>query len=189
MSYYVYAYLREDGSPYYIGKGKGNRMNDKNYHNVNLPSKDRRIILHDNLSEDRSFELEKELIQKYGRKIDGSGILRNLTEGGLGGDTSQTPNYLKALQKRKDEGRYVAWNKGISTPRTKESIEKQRKTMTGKKRGPYKNYRYDKYNAVEFRGKKYPSMSSAQKDTGASYYTVKKYGKPIQLPQIPGPDS
>lgn len=33
--------------------------------------------------------------------------------------------------------KYPAWNKGIPTPRSQKSIEKQRSTMTGKKRGPY----------------------------------------------------
>jgi len=182
MDFYVYAYLREDGSPYYIGKGKRNRINEKRNHSIKLPSPERRKKLFEQLTEQESFDIEKKLINHYGKKIDGTGILRNLTDGGTGGDTSMSPNYIKALNKRKLEGNYTAWNKGVSTPRTPESIEKQRKTITGKKRGPYENFRYDLYQSIKFRGKEYTSASAARKDTGASYYTIKKYGKPLTRP-------
>ena len=80
--YYVYAYLREDGSPYYIGKGKGNRY--KNRHTISIPPKDRIQFIQQNLSESDAFTLETELIAFYGRKDMNTGILRNLTDGGEG---------------------------------------------------------------------------------------------------------
>ena len=79
--FYVYAYLRKDGTPYYIGKGQGYRIHDKFGHI--LPRKDRRVKIKENLFEDEALELEKELILKYGRKkYDKGGILINDSIGG-----------------------------------------------------------------------------------------------------------
>jgi len=83
--YYVYLYLREDATPYYVGKGKDNRAFQKHGKRLKLPSDKSRIVFYaENLTEDEAFALEKELIAKYGRKDNGTGILRNLTDGGDG---------------------------------------------------------------------------------------------------------
>lgn len=80
---YVYAYLRKNGSPYYIGKGKGARAFTGS-HNVEIPPKERIQILYENITDAEACELETQLIEKYGRKDLGTGILRNLTSGGEG---------------------------------------------------------------------------------------------------------
>jgi hypothetical protein len=81
--YYVYLYLREDGTPYYVGKGKNNRAFSLK-RRISPPPKERIIIHTENLSENGAFELEKKLIAQYGRKDNDTGILRNLTDGGEG---------------------------------------------------------------------------------------------------------
>jgi hypothetical protein len=83
--FYVYLYLREDGTPYYVGKGKGNRAFKNRGRRMKPPINKTRIIFHaENLTEEEAFALEKELIAKYGRKDNDTGILRNLTDGGEG---------------------------------------------------------------------------------------------------------
>jgi len=79
--YYVYQYLREDNTPYYIGKGKNCRAWAKS-HSVGVPSLDRIQIIKDKLTETEAFQLEMDLISHYGRKDIGTGILRNSTNGG-----------------------------------------------------------------------------------------------------------
>jgi hypothetical protein len=75
--FYVYQYIREDGTPYYIGKGSKNRINESHAPWIDLPSTDRRIFIKTGMSETAAFDLEIKMIKHYGRKKDG-GILENI---------------------------------------------------------------------------------------------------------------
>ena len=83
--YYTYAYLREDKTPYYIGKGKGNRLY-KRGSRVFAPPKDKSkiIYLKKNLTEEEAFKHEIYMIDVFGRIDLGTGILHNRTDGGDG---------------------------------------------------------------------------------------------------------
>jgi hypothetical protein len=82
--FYTYLWLREDGTPYYVGKGKGNRGFTSKGHGVHRPISKDHIVLHPVESESEAFETEIALIWYYGRKDNGTGCLRNLTDGGEG---------------------------------------------------------------------------------------------------------
>ena len=82
--FYVYAFFRKDGTPYYIGKGQGNRINDPKGRCFGLAPRDRRKVLVGSLTEVEAFEYEIALISLLGRKDLGKGCLRNLTDGGDG---------------------------------------------------------------------------------------------------------
>ena len=86
--YYTYAYLREDGTPYYIGKGCRDRAYNVYSHKKNgihVPlDRDRIIFLKINLTEEESLKHEEYMIYVLGRKDMNTGILRNKTQGGDG---------------------------------------------------------------------------------------------------------
>ena len=142
MEYYTYAYLREDGTPYYIGKGKGNRLYDHRGKNCNPPKDRSRIIkLKQNLTEEEAFKHEIYMIAVYGKKCDDTGILMNIADGGnappvISGDKHhmKTEEYKRRVsEKLKGENNPMwgvsPWNKGI--PMSKEARDK----LTGEGNG------------------------------------------------------
>ena len=163
--YYVYGYKRahlsdhgQEGSFYYIGKGKGNRKTDKR-HTVKPPN-DASLIetIAENMSEKDALQLEMNLIFLLGRLDIGTGILRNKTDGGQGmsGNTpsettkaaqserrkrwiSDHPEYVERLIERNtgviftEQRRKSMSERAMGRRRSVESREKQSNTMRGRK--------------------------------------------------------
>jgi hypothetical protein len=90
--FYVYAFLRsknstngKKGSPYYVGKGNGNRAWSNTGRQAKKPTDAGSIVLlRQGLTEKEAFEWEIFYINRYGRLDQGTGILRNKTDGGEG---------------------------------------------------------------------------------------------------------
>lgn len=130
FSFYVYAYLRKDGTPYYVGKGKNKRAWTKHSYIKTPDDKTRIVLLEKNLSNVGAFALERRYIRWYGRKDLNMGILHNKTDGGEGAS-----NVSEITRKKLSEAQ-----KGIpNKPMSGETKLKISQTLTGIVRGKMSN--------------------------------------------------
>ena len=153
--YYTYAYLREDRTPYYIGKGSGNRAYQKHVRNngQNLVPKDKNkiLILKNFETEDEAYKHEQYLIVLYGRKCDG-GILVNMVHGGKGGarkyltkkekEEALLRNKLRAVEMRK---KWREENREEFNRKTNERNAKRREILNQRQK-EYADKNRDKIN-------------------------------------------
>ena len=141
-NYYVYEYIHPIKlTPFYVGKGKGDRAyqhikpnkinKEKTYLKrscVNLcmelwgePLID---FVGDGLTEKEALDLERLEIERWGRRDNGTGCLANLTDGGCGPSgvimSDETRNKISLI--------------GKGRKRSSEAIEKTRIAATGKRR-------------------------------------------------------
>lgn len=179
--YYVYAYLRKsDNSPYYIGKGKGRRMFEK--HSVSVPvDRSKIVILESNLTDIGACAIERRMIRWYGRKDNGTGILRNKTDGGDGTEGYIMPEHIKkekSLKMRGENnpmfGKSPNWgrkqtkehNAKISAAlKGKPKSKEYKKSMLGNQRaaGKPKSEEHKRKLSESNMGKKKPPLSDAIK--------------------------
>lgn len=160
--YYVYEYLRQDGTPYYIGKGSGFRAYCKRPYRPD--DKSRINIIKENLSEQEAFDLEISLIEKHGRQDLGTGILKNKTVGGEGYALSEeTKQKLSATNKGRSP-----WNKGLNATSDKR-VKKNAETRS--------KVRYSEETKKNFR---VPKSAEAKKNMSAGQLGKKYPKKPCE---------
>jgi len=131
--FYVYAYLRKDGTPYYIGKGKDNRAWYKQNNEVGKPTDTSRIIIvESNLTNVGALAIERRLISWYGRLDKGTGILRNQTDGGDGGPGAKIGSTLSQETKNKISIAHSGVKRGPMSEQSKKLLSA---SLTGKNKG------------------------------------------------------
>lgn len=96
--FYTYAYLREDGTPYYVGMGQGKRAFNWHRH-CPVPPRERILFLKKNLTREGAMRHEIYLIAVLGRKNIGTGRLINLTAGG------ESKNGFRPTEEQKEKWR------------------------------------------------------------------------------------
>lgn len=147
MQFYTYLWLREDGTPYYVGKGSGSRAFKTDDHGVKCPKDLERILVQPQPSEDSAFEVERFLISFYGRRDLKSGCLRNLTSGGDGASglrwtleqrkrlSESHKGLVRTQSHRKNLARALTGKKASEETRRKQSEAAKRRIQTpeGKK--------------------------------------------------------
>ena len=160
--YYVYKYIREDNSPYYIGMGHGSRVNDP-HRGVKVPKKELRKLIQENMSEKDALDLERQLTNKYGLIKDGTGILENKIHGGhasprgMLGKKQKEETKLKISLANTGKIRTEEHRENYSKPKTAEHAEKIRQANLGR----VDDGRYVKMSAT----KKGKPWSQARRDS------------------------
>jgi hypothetical protein len=124
--FYTYLWLREDGTPYYVGKGTGDRAFVKRGHRLYPPKNKTRILLQEFSDESSAFVAERFLIGFYGREDLGTGRLLNFTDGGKGGLVNPS------VELRKRSGVANKGNKYCLGRKCPETVRQQiSETLTG----------------------------------------------------------
>ena len=168
--FYTYAYLREDKTPYYIGKGSNNRIH-KSRKGVKPPkNKSRIIFLKRNLTEEEAFKHEIYMISIFGRKDLETGILLNKTNGGEGAS-----GVIRSLE----------FKSNLSEINKNKILSKEHKEKIGNAQRGDKNHNYGKSASQETRRK----MSRAQlgeKHPKANWWKITyKNGNMIEICGLP----
>jgi hypothetical protein len=172
MYYYTYAYLREDKTPYYIGKGKGNRAYKKHRKGIGVPKdKSRIIFLKQNLTEEEAFRHEIYMIAVFGRKDLGNGILHNRTDGGEGSSGWVPSEETRRKISEASKGNTYMLGKTLSEE-TKRKMSDTRKGKTHSEETKRKQSEAKKGKTFSEESKR--KMSEAQKGKSLSEETRRK---------------
>lgn len=159
--YYTYLYLREDGTPYYVGKGTGRRAYDKR-RSVHLPPSKERIVMYFAESEQDAFETETALIWYYGRMDQGRGCLRNRTDGGEGvSGRVHTQRTRSVISAKKQGVKLTAKHRAaIAAARfgKKASAETKARMSRARKGVPIPNYRKGRHHTKATKDKTRQSL-------------------------------
>ena len=151
--YYVYFYLREDRTLYYVGKGSGKRINQRHKFSggkfLPLPPLDRRVIVKYFNDEEECFLFEEWLIEFYGRKLDG-GILNNQCKGG--GGYTRGRNFDRKKYNEKNKEKITARQKRYRE-NNKEKLNEQKKEYYQKRKEELGSYWYANTSKEEYNEK------------------------------------
>lgn len=133
--FYTYLWLREDGTPYYVGKGSGIRAYRK--HRVGTAPVMDRILVQEFPSEEDAFAAEIFLISYYGREDKGTGRLLNLTDGGENPPSPKGKKKSEATCLKLRARRHTAESRALMSAKAKERFsDKQNHPLFGKSRSP-----------------------------------------------------
>lgn len=145
--FYVYCLSHPDGTPFYIGKGRGNRVNDHGSARGRIAAVNAvlgeieasggeciRTIVRGELSEGEAFTFERDIVRAIGRRP--SGPLVNQNNGGKGGsipsaEVRQKIREARLMQRNPGREHMVEMNRRRG-PWTPEQIEKVRQANLGR---------------------------------------------------------
>jgi hypothetical protein len=177
----VYMWVRKDNTPYYIGIGNCKRPYIGKRSCGYPPPKDRVIILHENLDWRKACKIEKELIAFYGRKDVGTGILRNMTDGGEGlcnppGSVREKISKSKIGKKHTEQARANMSKSQLGKKLSKETKEKLSKVNRGRKHTEESKAKFSGENHHMY-GKKHTRKSLEKMSISMKGENHPNYGK------------